>query len=99
MVTDAGGIDGEALEDVEVVPALDLGLNQVPGGLPRDDVDDLDRGAAAAQPRPLALLFNQPPDFWLYVGAPIVIGSGLYIWLRERKLHKAAIAVDGVAGR
>jgi drug/metabolite transporter (DMT)-like permease len=34
------------------------------------------------------LLFNQPPDIWLYVGAPIVIGSGLYIWLRERALAK-----------
>ncbi|WIY53698.1 DMT family transporter [Devosia sp. YIM 151766] len=32
------------------------------------------------------LVFNQPPDIWLYVGAPIVIGSGLYIWLRERQL-------------
>ncbi|MBD8065305.1 DMT family transporter [Devosia sp. PTR5] len=30
------------------------------------------------------LIFNQPPDLWLYVGAPIVVGSGLYIWLRER---------------
>ena len=34
------------------------------------------------------LLFNQPPDIWLYVGAPIVIGSGLYIWLRERALAR-----------
>lgn len=34
------------------------------------------------------LLFNQPPDIWLYVGAPIVIASGLYIWLRERQLAK-----------
>lgn len=34
------------------------------------------------------LLFNQPPDIWLYLGAPIVIGSGLYIWLRERALSK-----------
>jgi drug/metabolite transporter (DMT)-like permease len=34
------------------------------------------------------LIFNQPPDLWLYVGAPIVIGSGLYIWLRERALSK-----------
>ena len=32
------------------------------------------------------LVFGQPPGFWLYVGAPIVIGSGLYIWLRERAL-------------
>lgn len=40
------------------------------------------------------LVFNQPPDVWLYIGAPIVIGSGLYIWLRERSLAKP---VTGVA--
>lgn len=34
------------------------------------------------------LIFNQPPDVWLFVGAPIVMGSGLYIWLRERTLAK-----------
>jgi drug/metabolite transporter (DMT)-like permease len=34
------------------------------------------------------LIFNQPPEFWLYVGAPIVIASGLYLWLRERQLAK-----------
>ena len=34
------------------------------------------------------LVFNQPPDLWLYIGAPIVMGSGLYIWLRERALSK-----------
>lgn len=38
------------------------------------------------------LVFNQPPDVWIFVGAPIVIGSGLYIWLRERQLHKDLIA-------
>lgn len=37
------------------------------------------------------LIFDQPPDIWLYVGAPIVIGSGLYIWLRERALHKQLV--------
>jgi drug/metabolite transporter (DMT)-like permease len=37
------------------------------------------------------LIFNQPPDVWLYVGAPIVIGSGLYIWLRERQLSKNVV--------
>lgn len=37
------------------------------------------------------LIFNQPPDFWVFIGAPIVIGSGLYIWLRERRLHKAVV--------
>jgi drug/metabolite transporter (DMT)-like permease len=34
------------------------------------------------------LIFGQPPDIWLYLGAPIVIGSGLYIWLRERALSR-----------
>lgn len=33
-------------------------------------------------------LFHQPPDVWLYLGAPIVIGSGLYIWWRERVLAR-----------
>lgn len=37
------------------------------------------------------LIFNQPPDVWIFVGAPIVIASGLYIWLRERRLHKAVV--------
>lgn len=37
------------------------------------------------------LIFAQPPDIWLLVGAPIVVGSGLYIWLRERKLAKTAV--------
>jgi drug/metabolite transporter (DMT)-like permease len=32
------------------------------------------------------LIFQQLPDVWLYLGAPIVIASGLYIWLREREL-------------
>lgn len=32
------------------------------------------------------LVFGQPPDKWILVGAPMVIGSGLYIWLRERHL-------------
>lgn len=37
------------------------------------------------------LVFEQPPDVWIFVGAPIIIGSGLYIWLRERKLQKADV--------
>jgi drug/metabolite transporter (DMT)-like permease len=37
------------------------------------------------------IVFNEPPDVWLYVGAPIVVGSGLYIWLRERKLARQTI--------
>jgi drug/metabolite transporter (DMT)-like permease len=34
------------------------------------------------------LIFQQPPDIWLYLGAPIVIASGLYIWMRERALAR-----------
>ena len=37
------------------------------------------------------LVFNEPPDIWIFVGAPIVIGSGLYIWLRERQLSKSVV--------
>jgi drug/metabolite transporter (DMT)-like permease len=37
------------------------------------------------------LIFNQPPGMWIFVGAPIVIGSGLYIWLRERQLSKSIV--------
>jgi len=28
-------------------------------------------------------IFGQLPDIWLWIGAPIVLGSGLYIWARE----------------
>lgn len=38
------------------------------------------------------LIFSQPPTVWLFVGGPIVIGSGLYIWLRERELAKASVS-------
>ena len=37
------------------------------------------------------LIFAQLPDASLYLGAPIVIGSGLYIWLRERRLAKPVV--------
>ncbi|MEM7268199.1 MAG: DMT family transporter [Pseudomonadota bacterium] len=35
------------------------------------------------------LIFHHPPDFWTMVGAAIVAGSGLYIWLREQTLARA----------
>jgi drug/metabolite transporter (DMT)-like permease len=35
------------------------------------------------------LVFGEPPSVWIFVGAPLVIGSGLYIWLRERQLAAA----------
>ena len=31
-------------------------------------------------------LFAAVPDFWTIVGAGVVMGGGLYIWLRERRL-------------
>ena len=33
------------------------------------------------------LFFDETPDFWLYVGAVIVIGSGLYTLARETRLR------------
>ncbi len=32
------------------------------------------------------LIFSQPPDLWLLVGASTVVASGLYVWMRERRL-------------
>lgn len=32
------------------------------------------------------IIFGDLPNAWIFVGAPIVIGSGLYIWARERNL-------------
>ncbi|MEO5808223.1 DMT family transporter [Devosia sp.] len=34
------------------------------------------------------LIFAQPPELSFYIGAPVVIGSGFYLWLRERQLAK-----------
>ena len=39
------------------------------------------------------LFFNNVPDEWVFVGAAIVVGSGLYVWLRERQLGKATTVV------
>jgi drug/metabolite transporter (DMT)-like permease len=38
-------------------------------------------------------VFHQAPEASLYFGAPIVIASGLYLWLRERQLAKPATQV------
>lgn len=45
------------------------------------------------------VVFSEPPDNWFFLGAPIIILSGLYIWLRERRLHKVATSVDEAAER
>lgn len=38
------------------------------------------------------LVFGDAPTVWLFVGGPIVIASGLYIWLRERMLAKETVS-------
>ncbi|MHA6729875.1 DMT family transporter [Devosia sp. A369] len=45
------------------------------------------------------IIFNEPPDSWFFLGASIIIASGLYIWLRERSLHKAATSIDELPER
>jgi drug/metabolite transporter (DMT)-like permease len=35
------------------------------------------------------LVFSQPPGLTIFIGTPIVIGSGIYIWWREQKLANA----------
>jgi drug/metabolite transporter (DMT)-like permease len=40
------------------------------------------------------IIFNEPPDRWFYLGAGIIIASGLYIWLRELSLNKQSTSVD-----
>lgn len=32
------------------------------------------------------LFFGDQPDLWVFVGGGIVVGSGLYVWYRERQL-------------
>lgn len=34
------------------------------------------------------IVFAEPPDAWFYAGAPLIIGSGLFIWLRERQTQR-----------
>ncbi len=34
------------------------------------------------------MLFDHVPDFWVLVGASVVMASGLYIWLREQQLKE-----------
>ena len=39
-------------------------------------------------------IFGNIPDQWVFIGASIVIASGLYMWLRERKLGRVETALQ-----
>jgi drug/metabolite transporter (DMT)-like permease len=41
------------------------------------------------------IVFAQPPTAWVLAGAPIVAGSGFYIWWRERQLAGRATEREG----
>jgi drug/metabolite transporter (DMT)-like permease len=36
------------------------------------------------------LVFDESPDRWTWIGAAVIIGSGLYIGYRERVRYRAA---------
>jgi drug/metabolite transporter (DMT)-like permease len=38
------------------------------------------------------VIFAERPDMWMFVGAAIVVGAGLYTLIRERRLARAARA-------
>ncbi|AYJ87253.1 DMT family transporter [Sphingomonas paeninsulae] len=44
-----------------------------------------------------AALFSEWPTPWMWLGAPIIISSGLYIVWREHKLHRIALAAASLA--
>ncbi len=45
------------------------------------------------------LVFSDPPDIWFYLGAPVIIRSGVYIWFRERQLRRPVTEpVEGGGG-
>jgi len=53
-----------------------------PVWLPADHLHDgLDVGRSS----------TKPPDIWIFIGAPIVVASGLYIGRRERQLAKPVV--------
>lgn len=43
------------------------------------------------------LVFGQPPDVGFYVGGPLIILSGLYIWLREQQLRRSVSLATAVS--
>jgi drug/metabolite transporter (DMT)-like permease len=43
------------------------------------------------------VVFAQPPTVWVLAGAPVVAGSGFYIWWRERQLARVRVKQEGRA--
>jgi drug/metabolite transporter (DMT)-like permease len=41
--------------------------------------------------------FGEWPTWWTWIGAPLIISSGLYIVWREQKLHRKALAAAALA--
>jgi drug/metabolite transporter (DMT)-like permease len=39
------------------------------------------------------VIFDEVPDFWTWVGAALIVGSGIYAFWREYRLSKAAKAI------
>ncbi|MBS0517883.1 MAG: DMT family transporter [Proteobacteria bacterium] len=44
------------------------------------------------------LVFHEIPDLWTWVGAAVIIGSGLYIGYRERVRYRQAAAAQTLSG-
>lgn len=44
-------------------------------------------------------IFGDAPDIYVAIGATIIVGSGLYIWLRERRLEKDGALASKSMGR
>ena len=41
-------------------------------------------------------VFGDVPDVWTLVGAAVIVGSGIYLLSRERKLREEVAAVDPI---
>jgi len=40
------------------------------------------------------ILFSELPDIWTVVGTVVIIGSGTYVWLRERRQNSTPSVVS-----
>ena len=42
------------------------------------------------------IVFGDVPDVWTLVGAAVIVGSGIYLLNRERRLREEVAAVDPI---